>query len=61
MYVYIGHAQDKGFVGKPEGLEELGIDGRNLLKWVLMQEGGSVWSKFVWPSVGASDWRLRTR
>jgi hypothetical protein len=34
MYVlaYIGHAQDKGSVGKPEGSEELGVDGRILLK-----------------------------
>jgi hypothetical protein len=34
MYVlaYIDHAQDNGFVGKPEGLEELGVDGRILLK-----------------------------
>lgn len=28
----IGHAQDRGSVGKPEGLEELGVDGKILLK-----------------------------
>jgi hypothetical protein len=42
-------------VGKPEGknhLEDLGIDGRIILKLILWKWGGSVWIRFIWFGTG---------
>jgi hypothetical protein len=42
-------------VGKPEGKdqsENLGIDGRIILKWILGKEGWRVWIGFMWLRIG---------
>jgi hypothetical protein len=31
-----------------DNLEELGIDGWTVLKWILRQQCGRVWTGFIW-------------
>jgi hypothetical protein len=44
-------------VGKPEGKrhsEELGVDGRIILKWILRKLGWKLWTGFIWLRIGNS-------
>jgi hypothetical protein len=45
-------------VGKPEGkrhLQDLGIDGRVILEWILGKQFEKVWSRIMWLRIGPSD------
>jgi hypothetical protein len=47
----------KILVRKPDGerpLEDLGVDGRITLKWILKNEGKSVWTAFIWLRIETS-------
>jgi hypothetical protein len=47
----------KILVGKRGGKnysEDLGVDGRIILKWILGRWGGKVWTGFIWLSIGTS-------
>jgi hypothetical protein len=35
-------------------LEDLGIDGKIILKLILRKQGGKVWTGFVWLRIGTS-------
>jgi hypothetical protein len=44
-------------VGKNEGKdhsEDLGVDGKILLQWILGKYGGKVWNGFIWLRIGTS-------
>jgi hypothetical protein len=32
-------------------LEELGVDGKIILKFVLKKQGGTIWTAFIWPGI----------
>jgi hypothetical protein len=34
--------------------EDLGVDGKIILEWVLGEEGGKVWTEFMWLRIGIS-------
>jgi hypothetical protein len=45
-------------VGKPEGrddLEDLRINGKGILEWILGKYGGRVWTGLIWLRIGTSD------
>jgi hypothetical protein len=47
--------------GKPEGkrpLEDLGVDGRIILEWILGKWGGVVSNGFIWLRLGNGGWLL---
>jgi hypothetical protein len=35
--------------------EDLGVDGRVILKWILRERGGRVWTEFICLGIGTSD------
>jgi len=35
-------------------LEDLGIDGKVILEWMLGKEGGKLWTGFIWLRIGTS-------
>jgi len=44
-------------VRKPEGkrpFEDLGVDGRVILKLILGKQGGKLWTGFIWHRIGTS-------
>jgi hypothetical protein len=34
--------------------DELGVDGRMILDWILGKQGGKVWTGFIWLRIGTS-------
>jgi len=45
------------FLGKPERknhLEDLGVDVKIILEWILGKLGGRVWTGFIWLRIGIS-------
>jgi hypothetical protein len=41
--------------------EELGVDGRRILEWILGKQGGKVWTGFIWFRIGIVGWLLGTQ
>jgi hypothetical protein len=41
--------------------EDIGVDGRIILEWILGKYGEKVWTKCMWLRIGTSDWLLRIR
>jgi hypothetical protein len=35
-------------------LEDLGVDGKIILEWILGNYGGKVWTRFIWLRIGTS-------
>jgi len=33
-------------------LEDLSVNGRTILNWILNKQAGSVWTDFIWSSIG---------
>jgi hypothetical protein len=42
-------------------LEELEVDGKILVEWILNNYGGRVWTGFIWLRLGTSGGVFRTR
>jgi hypothetical protein len=43
-------------IGKPkrDHSEDIGIDGKIILEWILGKEGGKVWTGYMRPKIGTS-------
>jgi len=47
----------RALVGKPDrqDLEDLGVEERIFLKWLLREECWMAWTRFIWFRIGISD------
>jgi hypothetical protein len=45
----------RGYLKERSHLEDLGIDGRIILKWILKKENGKLWTELMWLRTGGSD------
>jgi hypothetical protein len=34
--------------------EDLGVDGKIILEWILGKQGGKLWTGFIWVGIGTS-------
>jgi len=39
-------------------VQDLGVAGRIILKWILGKREGEAWTDVIWFRIGASDWLL---
>jgi len=39
-------------------LEDLDVDGKTILEWILGKYDGKVWTGFIWFGIGSSGWLL---
>ena len=39
-------------------LEDLGVDERIILKWILKKWDGEAWTVLIWLGIGTGDWYL---
>ena len=45
---------------KGDHFEDLGVDGRIILKWILNKSVGRSWTELIWLRIGRSGWLFRT-
>ena len=63
------HTEDRGvahtvLVGRPKGknhMEDLGIDGRIILRWILKKWDVEAWAGLIWLRIGTGVGCLRMR
>jgi hypothetical protein len=41
-----------------DNLEDLGIDGKMIIEWIIRKEGRRVWAVCIWLRIGISDGSL---
>jgi hypothetical protein len=46
------------FSGERYHLENLGVHGRVILKWIFNKWDGKAWNELLWPRLGAGGGRL---
>jgi hypothetical protein len=45
---------ERGYLKERSYLEDLGIDGSIILKWILKKENARVWTELMWLRTGTS-------